>query len=117
LQYQEVAKYVTETGQAYVFSVAMLSKRWFDSLPADLQGQVMAAAEQAETEVTRWELDFLVSQRKVWIDKGGELIVLPAADKAEIMAKLAPIGEDIVKTKPILKPLWDEMVATAKRSK
>jgi TRAP-type transport system periplasmic protein len=117
LQYQEVAKYVTETGQAYVFSVAMLSKRWFDSLPADLQGQVMAAAEQAETEVTRWELDFLVSQRKVWIDKGGELIVLPAADKAEIMAKLASIGEDIVKTKPILKPLWDEMVATAKRSK
>jgi TRAP-type C4-dicarboxylate transport system substrate-binding protein len=117
LQYQEAAKYITETGQAYVFGAAMLSKRWFDGLPADLQAQVLAAARQAEAEVTPWELDFLVSQRKAWVDKGGELIVLPAADKAEIMAKLAPVGDDIVKTKPILKPLWDQMIATAKRSK
>jgi TRAP-type C4-dicarboxylate transport system substrate-binding protein len=116
LQYQQAARYITETGQAYVFSVAMLSKRWFDSLPADLQEQVMTAARQAETEATPWELDFLVAQRKVWTDKGGEMIALRAADKAEIMAKVAPVGDDIVKTKPILKPLWDQMVATAKRS-
>jgi TRAP-type C4-dicarboxylate transport system substrate-binding protein len=115
-QYQEVARYVTETGQAYIFSVAMLSRRWFDGLPADLQGQVMAAARQAETEVTPWGIEFFAAQRKVWIDKGGEMVVLPAADKAEIMTKLAPVGEDIVRTKPVLKPLWEQMVATAKRS-
>jgi TRAP-type C4-dicarboxylate transport system substrate-binding protein len=115
-QYQEAARYVTETGQAYLFSVAMLSKRWFDGLPGDLQGQVIAAAKQAETEVTPWELEFFASQRKLWIDKGGEMVALPLADKAEIMARLAPVGEDIVKTKPVLKPLWDQMVATAKRS-
>jgi len=49
-------------------------------------------------------------------EKGGEVITLPTADKAEMMAKLASVGEDIVKTKPDLKPLWDQMVATAKRS-
>jgi hypothetical protein len=42
--------------------------------------------------------------------------VLPAADRAELMAKMEPIGGDIVKTKPALKPLWEQMVATAKRS-
>jgi TRAP-type C4-dicarboxylate transport system substrate-binding protein len=114
LQYQEAARYVTETSQSYVFSVAMLSKRWFDGLPADLQGLVTAAAKQAETEVTPWNIDFLAAQRKAWVDKGGELIALPAADKAEIMAKLAPVGEDVVKAKPVLKPLWDQMLATAK---
>ncbi len=116
LQYQEAARYITETGQAYIFSAAMLSKRWYDGLPADLQGQVMAAAKQAETEVTPWELDFLAAQRKVWTGKGGELIALPAADKAEIIAKVATVGEDIVKTKPNLKPLWDLMLAAAKRN-
>src|SRR5215472_2660464 len=80
LQYQGAAKYMTETGQAYIFSIAMVSKRWFDGLPADLQGLVLAA------------------------------------DKAEMMNKLASVGDDIVKTKPELKPLWDQMVATAKRS-
>ena len=116
LQYQEAAKYITETGQAYIFCVAMLSKRWFDSLPGDLQTQVMAAAKQSEAEVMPWELDFVVSQRKVWTDRGGELIALPAADHAEMLSKLATVGDDIVKTKPILKPLWDQLVATAKRS-
>jgi TRAP-type transport system periplasmic protein len=115
LQYQEAAKYATETGQAYVFSVAMLSKRWFDGLPADLQTAVMAAAKQAEAEVTPWETDFLISQHKVWTGKGGELITLAADDKAEILAKVAPVGEEIVMAKPVLKPLWELMVATAKR--
>jgi TRAP-type transport system periplasmic protein len=116
LQYQGAAKFMTETGQSYIFSTAMLSKRWFDGLPADLQGQVMVAARQAGAEAERWEADFLVEQRKAWVDKGGEVIALPAADKAEMMAKLATVGDDIVKTKPDLKPLWDQMVATAKRS-
>jgi TRAP-type C4-dicarboxylate transport system substrate-binding protein len=115
LQYQDSAKYVTETGQSYIFSVAMLSKRWFDSLPADLQGLVMATAKQAGTEATPWSLDFVISQRKVWAERGGEVIVLPPGDRAEMMAKLASVGDDIVKTKPELKPLWDQMVATAKR--
>jgi len=116
LQYQGAARYMTETGQAYIFSIAMLSKRWFDGLPADLQGLVMAAAKQAGAEAAPWALDFIGSQRKLWTEKGGEVIVLPAADKADMMAKLAAVGDDIVKTKPELKPLWDQMVATAKRS-
>jgi TRAP-type transport system periplasmic protein len=116
LQYQDTAKYITETGHAYVFSMALLSKRWFEGLPGDLQGIVMATANQVRAEVIPWSLDFLVAQRKAWADKGGEVIALPAADHAELMQKTAPIGDDIVKTRPELKPLWDQLVATAKRS-
>ena len=116
LQYQGTAKYMTETGQAYIFSIAMLSKRWFDGLSPELQGIVMATSKQAAAEAIPWSLDFLVEQRKVWADKGGEVIALSAADRTEMMAKLASVGDDIVKTKPELKPLWDQMVATAKRS-
>jgi TRAP-type C4-dicarboxylate transport system substrate-binding protein len=116
LQYQGTAKYMTETGQAYIFSIAMLSKRWFDGLPPDLQGIVLATSRQAGAEAIPWSLDFLAEQRKAWVDKGGEVIALPAADRAEMMAKLASVGDDIVKTKPDLKPLWDQMVATAKHS-
>jgi TRAP-type C4-dicarboxylate transport system substrate-binding protein len=116
LQYQDAAKYATETNQSHIFSVAMMSKRWYDGLPADLQPQVMAAAKQAETEVQPWVFDFVARQHKVWTDTGGELIALPDADKADILAKLATVGDDIVKTKPVLRPLWDQMIATAKRS-
>jgi TRAP-type C4-dicarboxylate transport system substrate-binding protein len=117
LQYQDTAKYMTETGQSYIFSMSVLSKRWFDALPADLQAIVMSTNRQAAAEAIPWSLDFLVEQRKAWAAKGGEVIALPAADKTELMAKLGSVGDDIVKTKPDLKPLWDQMVAAAKRSK
>ena len=116
LRYHDAAKYMTETGQAQIFSVAMVSKRWFDGLPPDLQGIVMASSKQAAAEAIPWSLDFLAAQRRVWRDSGGEIIALPAADKAELMAKLGSVGDDIVKAKPELKPLWELLVATAKRT-
>jgi TRAP-type C4-dicarboxylate transport system substrate-binding protein len=116
LQYQDSAKFVTETGQAYFFSTAFLSKRWLDGLPADLQALVMATSKQAGIDASPWASDFIVAQRRVWPGRGGEIIALAPAEKAELMARLRPIGDDIVKTKSELKPLWDLMVATAKRS-
>jgi TRAP-type C4-dicarboxylate transport system substrate-binding protein len=116
LQYQDTAKYVTETGQAYIFTVAMVSKRWFDGLPADLRALVMTTSKQAGIEASPWASDFIVAQRKVWTGKGGEIIALPPADKAELMTRMRPIGDDIVKTKPELKPLWEQLIATATRS-
>jgi TRAP-type transport system periplasmic protein len=117
LQYQDTAKYLTETNHAIVFSQAFYSKRWFDALPADLKTAVQAASDKARDEAIPWGLNFLTSQRKEWVAKGGELIELSAADKAELRAKMSPIGDDIVKTKPELKPLWDLMVAAAKRTR
>jgi TRAP-type transport system periplasmic protein len=115
LQYQDTAKYMTETRQAYILSIAVLSKRWFDGLPADLQALVMTTSKQAEIEANPWALDFLAAQRKAWTEKGGEVITLSPADRAELMAKMRPIGDDIAKAKPELKPLWEQLVATAKR--
>jgi TRAP-type C4-dicarboxylate transport system substrate-binding protein len=117
LQYQDTAKYITEAGHAYIFSMAVFSKRWFDALPADLKAIVMSSADQARAEVLPWSLDFLAQQRKAWAEKGGEVLELSPADHAELMSKTSAIGDDIVKTKPELKPLWDQLVATAKRTK
>jgi TRAP-type C4-dicarboxylate transport system substrate-binding protein len=116
LQYYDSAKYMTETGHSYIISSTFVSKRWFDGLPDDLKAVVMKTAKQAEEETLPWGRDFLVTQRKVWVEKGGELIAFSAADQKELMAKMAPIGDDIVKSKPELKPLWDMLNAVAKRS-
>jgi TRAP-type transport system periplasmic protein len=116
LGYYGTTKYMNETGHAYVFSLCMLSKKWFEGLPADLQPLVLTTAREIGAEVNPWQLDFLARQRKTWVEKGGELEVLSAADKAEMIGKLSSVGEDIVKTEPELRPLWDQLIATAKHS-
>jgi TRAP-type transport system periplasmic protein len=116
LGYYDAAKYMNETGHAFVFSVAALSKRWFDTLPVDLQTMLLATAQETTAEVHPWEIEFLARQRKTWVEKGGELNVLSPADKVEMMAKLSTVGDDIVKTKPELRPLWDLLRAAVKQS-
>ncbi len=114
--FYDVTKYLTETRQFYVFGVTMLSKRWFDTLSVDLQGAVLATSKQVGEDIKGWDTDFQDQQRKVWVEKGGELITLPEQDQKELMQKMRPIGDEIVKTEPQLQPLWDMMVTAANRN-
>jgi TRAP-type transport system periplasmic protein len=116
LGYYDTAKYMNETGQAFVFVLGAISKRWFDTLPADLRAMVLATAQETDTEVNPWIIEFNARQRMTWIEKGGQLDVLSAADKAEIIARTGSIGGDIVRTRPEFKPLWDLLGAAVKRS-
>jgi hypothetical protein len=78
---------------------------------------VLATAQEIAIEVNPWEVDFLARQRKIWVEKGAEIDILSAADHAALMAKTATIGDDIVKTKPELKPLWDQLRAAVERTR
>ncbi|MGP0092987.1 MAG: TRAP transporter substrate-binding protein [Xanthobacteraceae bacterium] len=115
-KYYDTAKYMNETGHAFVFVLAVVSKRWLETLPADLQATVLAAAQESGTEANPWVVDFMAHQRRTWVEKGGELDVLAPADKTEMMAKISTVGDEIVNSKPQLKPLWDLLRATVQRT-
>ena len=115
LKYYDAAKYMVETRQAYFYSVAMLSKRWFDALPADLQTEVVKTSKQIAREVLPWSLEFLEQSRASWKANGGEMIAFPDAELVELRQKLASVGDDIVKDKPDMKTMWDMMVAVSKK--
>ena len=59
MHFWDAAKYVTEIDQPFIFSMAFLSKKWFDALPADLQTIVDADAAKAAIEVNPWQVEFL----------------------------------------------------------
>jgi TRAP-type transport system periplasmic protein len=115
-RYWDTAKYVNETNHAFSFSLAVVSKRWFDAMPDDLKPVVLSTAAEVGTEINVWQKDWFDRQRKIWVENGGELDALSPADKAEMMAKVGPVGDDIVKTKPELKSLWDLLRTAARRN-
>jgi TRAP-type C4-dicarboxylate transport system substrate-binding protein len=116
LKYHEAAKYMVETRHAYFYTVVMLSKRWYDGLPADLQKQIMDTSKATTREVLPWSLDFLERSRAQWKASGGEMVTLPEAEAKELREKTASVGDDIVKERPEMKPVWDMLVALAKRN-
>src|SRR5437763_218553 len=83
MHFWDAAKYVTEIDQPFIFSMAFLSKKWFDALPTDLQTIVDADATKAAIEVNPWQVEFYNKARQTWAEHG-ELIRLPENEQVEL---------------------------------
>ena len=81
MQLYDVAKYVTNIDQPYVNSIVEMSKKWFDTLPPDLQKIVNDDGQKVSAEITPYVNEFFAEQYKLWMTKGGGTITdLPPAD-------------------------------------
>lgn len=113
-KYYDILKTVTETHDAMVTSIAMVSKAWYDQLPPDLQRILVEEGEAVQKELFDWTVDFNGKGRQTWTDKGGELIKLSPADQAEMMKRLATVGDEVVSAQPRVKEVYELMVQTAR---
>jgi TRAP-type C4-dicarboxylate transport system substrate-binding protein len=95
LHYIDAAKYVVETGQPYVSTIAVLSKKWVDGLAPDLQKIVRDDAAQASKDIVPFVYEFFDAQSKIWLDQGGSIASLPPADQAEMLSKISSIADDL----------------------
>jgi TRAP-type transport system periplasmic protein len=115
MRYYDAAKYITTTGQPFIFSMAFLSKKWFDTLPADLQKILNDDALKAASEVNPWEADFYNKEAAVWKEHG-EIIDLPANELAELNKIVAGVGAEVASRNPELKAAYDVFADAAKRT-
>jgi TRAP-type transport system periplasmic protein len=116
MHYQDAAKYVTEIGQPAIFGVAELSKKWYDGLPADLQGIVDQAAASVSVKINPWIVEFNAEARQHWISAGGELISLPVEEQSTMVSALASVGKDISAAKPELYAAYHVIIDAAQRN-
>jgi TRAP-type transport system periplasmic protein len=116
MRFYDAAKYITQTNQPFIFSMAFLSKKWFDGLPKDLQTILDTDAGKAAAEVNPWEADFFIKQSEVW-RQHGEIIDLPPQEQAELMSSVEAVGQDVAKRKPELAAAYEVFAKIAKRTK
>jgi TRAP-type C4-dicarboxylate transport system substrate-binding protein len=117
LHFNDAAKYITETNQPAIFIILEVSKKWYDSLPKDLQDIVDRDGAAVSTALSPVALKMDQDQRKAWVDGGGELISLPRDEQASMMKMLASVGEDVSKSKPALHDAYDIVADAAKRTR
>jgi TRAP-type transport system periplasmic protein len=116
LHFQDTAKYITKTNHAAIFLVVEVSRKWYETLPADLQQIVDRTAASVATSINP-QLDEL-EQKAItgWTNAGGELIDLPANERAEMLKILASVGADVAKTKPNVQAAYEIVTAAAQRA-
>jgi TRAP-type C4-dicarboxylate transport system substrate-binding protein len=117
MHFQNVAKYVTETGQPAIFGIVEVSKQWYDSLPADLQQIVDKDAAAESVTINPQAIDIVDKARKAWVDGGGELISLPADEQLAMLKILANVGDEVSNAKPQLSAAYQIVTEAAQRAR
>jgi TRAP-type transport system periplasmic protein len=117
LQFQDASKYVTENGQPMVFSMVEISRKWYDGLGADLREIIDRDAAAESVAMNPWAVDFNAKVRKIWVDRGGELISLPANEQSAMMETLASVGEDVSRSKAELSAAYRVVTEAASRTR
>jgi TRAP-type transport system periplasmic protein len=117
MHFIDAAKYVTLTNQPAIFLIAEVSKKWYESMPADLQQMIDKDAAAAAVAVNPFAIDFRKKSETLWASGGGELIKLPPDEQSQMMKTLASVGEDVSKSKPDLAVAYKVVTDAAQRTR
>jgi TRAP-type C4-dicarboxylate transport system substrate-binding protein len=115
MHFQAAAKYVTEIGQPTIFGIVEISKKWYDTLPADLQQIVDRDALAQATAIDAQAGAINESARKAWVEGGGELIGLPPDEQAALLKIVASVGDEVSNAKPQLGAAYRTVTEAAQR--
>jgi TRAP-type C4-dicarboxylate transport system substrate-binding protein len=117
MHFMDAAKYVTEIGQPGIFLVVELNRKWYESLPEDLQQVVQHDAALQSVAINPQALDILNKALKGWTDGGGEEIHLPPDEQASLLKTFSSVGEDVSKSKPELAAAYKIVSAASQRTR
>ncbi len=112
-KFNQVGKVLTQTNDTMILSAGLVSKTWFDKLPADLQKVVLDAGVGLQARTTEFSDTSEIAMVERWKAEGGELISLPEEDLAKVRSSLASVGEDVTKDDPALNAFYKKVRSTA----
>jgi TRAP-type C4-dicarboxylate transport system substrate-binding protein len=115
--YQDAAKYVNEINQPSIFLMLEIGKKWYESLPPDLQRIIDRDAATETVAINPQAVDFFNKARQSWVDNGGELTSLPREEQAAMLQTLASVADDVSKAKAGVRAAYEIVADAAKRTR
>ncbi len=82
MHFSDAAKYITMTNQPAIFLIAEINKKWYDSLPPDLQKIIDKDAAEQAVAIGPLAVEMRKKSEAAWTASGGEEINLPPDEQA-----------------------------------
>lgn len=110
-------KYVTATEDGVMGEVMLVSKAWWDRLPADLQTMLREEAVALEPELYDFVLEDQAKAYKLWEEQGGTVYRLPEDERSALLAKMREGATEILREHKGTAAMLDVMLEAAERVK
>jgi TRAP-type transport system periplasmic protein len=115
MHFIDAAKFVTLTNQPAIFIIAEVNRKWYESLPTDLQQIIDKDAAAQAGAIRQFAIDLRQKSEAMWTSGGGELIKFSPDEQASFMKTLTSVGADVSKTKPQLAEAYKIVSDAAQR--
>jgi TRAP-type C4-dicarboxylate transport system substrate-binding protein len=112
-RYNDAAPNIVDTRLWALTATAFISKIWYDKLPPDLQKMVTATGAKHEAQLHQWQNKRIAEDTKTWLDRGGKIVKLSAADQADAVKRVAASLQSVLDKNPPSKELYTKLKAIA----
>jgi len=102
MHFIDAAKYVTMTNQPSIFLIVEVNKKWYNSLPKDLQEIIDRDGAAQSVAIVATAASFRAKAEQSYAASGGEEIKLSPDEQATFIKTLSNVGADVSKTSPQL---------------
>ncbi|HEX4040406.1 MAG TPA: TRAP transporter substrate-binding protein [Xanthobacteraceae bacterium] len=116
MHFIDAAKYVTMTNQPSIFIIAEVNKKWYESLPEDLQHIIDKDGAEQSVAIVPTAASFRAKAEQSYAASGGEEIKLAPDEQATLLKTLSSVGADVSKANPQLAEGYRIVTAAAARA-
>jgi TRAP-type C4-dicarboxylate transport system substrate-binding protein len=115
MHFSDAAKFITMTNQPAIFLIVEVNKKWYESLPPDLQQIIDTEGAAQSIAIAPTATDLRAKNEAAWVAAGGELINLPPDERALMLKTLSSVGADVSQSKPQLAAAYKAVSDAAER--
>jgi TRAP-type transport system periplasmic protein len=112
-RYYDAAPHILDTSLWYLIPISVVSKVWFDRLPADLQKAIVETGAKLEAENYKWQVARIADDRKEWIAKGGTFTKLSPSEQLEAQKRVLGAVQSVLAKQAPSKALYDQLKTIA----
>lgn len=115
-KYYDSAPNLLDTHLWEIVSVALISKRWLDTLPADLKQAVLEAGPKVEAPVAAWSLENQKKLGAIWAQNGGKVFELTADQQQDAEKKAVAAIQPLLQKDARLNEFYQKIKAGAEKA-
>jgi TRAP-type C4-dicarboxylate transport system substrate-binding protein len=114
-KYYDVAKYYVNTDHYFITSMGVLSKRWLDGLPRDIQQAVVDEGRAVQEELLDWAKTFSQAGVATWKEKTKDgFVELTPEERTAFRSRMEGVDAQMAERVPGIKEWLDLLRAKAK---
>jgi len=110
-KYYDGAPNLLDTHLWAIVSINLVSKAWFDRLPADLKKAVIDANAKVEPEAQKWNVGQLEELTGTWKEHGGKIVTLSPEEQQEAEERVTKAIQPVLDKSAPLKAFYEKIKA------